>query len=247
MATPIALVGSGEYTAAMRETDARLIETLGGPSAARVALLPTASGREPGSPARWNAKGLAHFQALGVSDIRPSGIIDPPTAHDPAQVELLRGANFFYFSGGDPQQIIESMDGSPAWDVIAGALREGAVVAGCSAGAMALGAFTISVRRVEATGELHWVPALGFVRCAITFPHYDRMRGFVSAAVWQRIHAELPAGMVGLGIDEDTALVRLDSSPTWQVMGHQTVTAMGGAYGRGQVFGAGETITLPEG
>ena len=102
----IALVGSGEYLHAMDSTDTYLIETLGGIETARVVLLPTASGLEVNGPSYWNELGQEHFQALGVQDIRTRVIINRTAASDPQQLALLRGANFYYFSGGNPQHII---------------------------------------------------------------------------------------------------------------------------------------------
>lgn len=42
----VALLGSGEYLPVMNEIDTYLLQTIGGAPAARVALLPTASGLE---------------------------------------------------------------------------------------------------------------------------------------------------------------------------------------------------------
>lgn len=228
----IALVGSGEYTDAMNETDRYLLETLDGPIAARVALLPTASGLEPGSPARWNTMGEQHFAALGVSDIRPVTIIDRASAADPEQVALLRGANFYYFSGGMPGHIIESLRGTEALQVILDAYAAGAVLAGCSAGAMALAGQTISVRSAMAGGSPQWAPALGVVPGLVVFPHFDRMSGFMGQEAFQNIIRSAPDGSTPVGVDEDTALVRVALSAgsdapgksRWRVMGRQTVT-----------------------
>src|SRR5579859_7232910 len=165
----VALVGSGEYTGAMAETDRYLLSTLGGAGATRVALLPTASGLEPDGPARWNALGQRHFAGLGVTDIRPVHIIDAASAADPEQVALLREANFFYFSGGDPQYLITTLRGSPAWDVITAAYARGAVLAGCSAGAMALAGCTLALRQVMVGTQAEWVDALGVVPHLIVF------------------------------------------------------------------------------
>src|SRR5206468_6470931 len=51
---------------AMEATDRFLLDTRGGPDAARVVVIPTASGQEPGSPERWNRMGVEHFSALGA-------------------------------------------------------------------------------------------------------------------------------------------------------------------------------------
>lgn len=232
---PLALVGSGEYTDAMNDADAALLETLGGAAATVVVLLPTASGLEPGSPARWNAMGQRHFAGLGVAHIRATRILTRPDASDPEQLDLLRRGTFFYFSGGSPGQITDTLHDTPAWDIIRAAHEHGAVLAGCSAGAMALGGQTISLRRVMASASSSaatqpaFVDALGVVPHLITFPHFDRMAGFVGQQAFADLLASIPAGRTALGIDEDTALVRVayngpDAPGRWRVMGRQTVT-----------------------
>jgi cyanophycinase-like exopeptidase len=232
----LALLGSGEYTDAMNATDRALLDTRGGVAGARVALLPTASGREAGGPAYWNDLGQRHFAALGAGDIRPTAIVDAASAADPQQLALLRDADLYYFSGGDPQHLIATLRGSPAWEVIQAAHAAGAALAGCSAGAMALSARTLSVRQVMRSGAIEWAEALGVVPRTLVFPHFDRMAGFMGEERFRDLLAALPEDFVALGIDEDTALVCLtpDTGATgtarWQVMGRQTVT----------VFAAGE-------
>ncbi|HLY30851.1 MAG TPA: Type 1 glutamine amidotransferase-like domain-containing protein, partial [Ktedonobacterales bacterium] len=230
----IALVGSGEYTDAMNETDAYLLQTLGGPGSARVALLPTASGLEPGSPARWNAMGQSHFAALGVQDIRSTLVLDAASAADPAVIEPLRGANFYYFSGGNPQHTIETLRGSLAWEIIRSSYEQGAVMAGCSAGAMAMGGQTSGMRFSLVGDKIIWKDALGIAPQTIVFPHFDRMPGFVGAPVIRKMLGAIPKGKIALGIDEDTALVRLTppdpqtGQARWRVMGRQTVSLFEG-------------------
>jgi cyanophycinase len=243
----VALVGSGEYTDAMNETDSYLLKTIGGAHAARVVVLPTASGLEPGSPQRWNSMGVAHFQALRVADVRASMIVDRASAADEAQLALLRDADLYYFSGGNPQYVVETLRDTPAWEIIAQAHASGAVLAGCSAGAMMLGGRTMSLR-VAMTGLIEWKEALGVVPRCIVFPHFDRMPGFLTAPVVRRLLGGIPAGCVGLGIDEDTALVRVAppdaaGSARWRVMGRQAVTLFEGT-APSKVLRAGAEITL---
>lgn len=247
----LALVGSGEYTDAMLETDEALLATIGGASGARVVLLPTAAGLEKDGPSYWNNLGLAHFRRLGVSDIRPTLILDKQSAADPVQVGLLRGADFYYFSGGDPRHIITSLRGSPAWEVITQAQRAGAVLAGCSAGAMAMSGYTLPLRAIIsglATGAPgDWAPALATVPHVVVFPHFDRLPGNLSGAMLRRLSHAAPAGVALVGVDEDTALVRVDppgeQGGHWRVMGRQTVHI----YRRDAEplrLGAGETTIL---
>jgi cyanophycinase len=243
----IALVGSGEYTAAMNEADSALLTTIGGASAARVALLPTASGQEPGSPARWNAMGVAHFTALGVRDVRPIALLDRTSAAGAAQLAQLQDANFFYFSGGDPNYLIETLRGTPAWECISAAYARGAVLAGCSAGAMALGGYTLSLRAARSTGRFQPEPALGIVPRVVVFPHFDRTGGFFGPGWLDQALGALPAGLMALGIDEDTALLRLGgaSEPRWRVFGRQTVSLFA-AGARRALLHAGDEVTLDE-
>jgi cyanophycinase len=227
----LALVGSGEYTDAMLETDEALLATVGGAAGASVVLLPTAAGLEKDGPTYWNNLGQAHFRKLGVSDIRPALILDKASASDPKQVELLRDASFYYFSGGDPRHVIESMRDTPAWDVIAKAQRAGAALAGCSAGAMAMSGYTLPLRGLItglATGAPgDWTPALATVPHVVVFPHFDRLPGGLSGPMLRRLSHAAPAGVALVGVDEDTALVRLDppgeQGGHWRVMGRQTV------------------------
>lgn len=245
----IALVGSGEYLDAMNTTDAYLLETLGGAEKARVVLLPTASGREVNGPSYWNDLGLRHFTKLGVKDIRATGIIDAASANDPEQLALLREADFYYFSGGDPQQIIQSMRGSAAWPIITDGYERGAVLAGCSAGAMALGGYTISIRQMMQSGHSAWADALGIVPQLVIFPHFDRMANFISNVVFQGLINTLPGGRTIVGVDENTALVRLappadnTDKARWRVMGQQSVKV----FRRGQqtqILRVGDEIEL---
>ncbi|MEO8971806.1 MAG: Type 1 glutamine amidotransferase-like domain-containing protein [Ktedonobacteraceae bacterium] len=220
----IALVGSGEYLDEMNDTDAYLLETLGGASNVSVALLPTASGLEDGGPTYWNDLGVAHFQQLGVKDIRATSIIDRQSAIDPQQLELLRGVDFYYLSGGNPQHTIETLRDSPALEIMLAAHKRGAILAGCSAGAMALSAYTIALRQMMVGNKPGWVTSLAVVPNVVVFPHFDRMANFIDEVVFQELLSTLPTGIIAVGVDENTALVRVDATAgRWQVMGQQTV------------------------
>ncbi len=226
----VALVGSGEYLDVMNEIDTYLLNTVGGASTAKVALLPIASGLEPNGPTSWNNLGVRHFKHIGVNDIRATRIIDRASAFDPEQLALLQGANLFYFSGGNPQHTIETLRDSPAWNIIKTAYEQGAVLAGCSAGAMMLSARTISVRQVMMGEPIAFVDAMGIVPNIIVFPHFDRMAGFLEQDRFQHLLRSVPEQYIVVGIDEDTALVRVepnnmpDLMAHWRVMGRQTVS-----------------------
>lgn len=251
---PLALVGSGEYLPAMEETDRALLERVGGADMARVVVLPTAAGlEEPGSPARWVRMGLDHFARLGAR-AEAALILSRQDAHDPRWLGLLRSADFIYYSGGNPQHLIETMRGSPAWEAILQRHSHGAVLAGCSAGAMAFCGLTASVRAMRAGHDPAWMPALGLLPRLIVLPHFDRIAGFAGPEALERVVRAVPAGMTLLGIDEDTALVRLDPATTqdtatrWQVMGRQIVAVFSVPHAAApRIYQPGDTIVLESG
>src|SRR5205807_1253859 len=134
------------------------------------------------------------------------------------------------FSGGSPQHLVQSFSGTRAWEVVRGRHDAGAVLAGCSAGAMALGGVTSSPRAMSADRPVAWLPALGVLPRLVMFPHFDRMVHFIGAELLERAVRSAPPGMTLLGVDEETALVRLplsdgsDGKADWQVMGRRGVS-----------------------
>ncbi|NTU80222.1 MAG: type 1 glutamine amidotransferase-like domain-containing protein [Chloroflexales bacterium] len=240
----LALVGSGEYTATMDETDRWLLATLGGP--AQVAVIPTASALEEGQPERWNAMGVAHFTGLGAQ-VTPLRLLQRADAEAGATVEALREAGLYYFSGGNPEHLAESIEGTPAWAVIAARHRAGAVVAGCSAGAMVLGSQLLRVRQMREGKPPRWRPGLGLAEGLAIMPHFDRMRLFLRDDQFRQVLASRPSGLAVVGIDEDTALVRLPAKGgqprRWQVMGRQSVSVFDDE-GRATVFQSGELVLV---
>lgn len=235
----IALVGSGEYTDAMNETDRVLLAAL--PVAQpHVVVIPTASGLEPGMSEVWNTRGVAHFAKLNAR-VTPLHITEREHCYDDAIVQTLSEADFFYFSGGNPNYVVETWHDTPAWGALVLRWQNGAALAGCSAGAMMLGAFTIRVRDAMTGNTPKWVPAMGLVHGVAVLPHFDRMRSFVGNDAFRDILKSAPAHVTVVGIDEDTALVKLRGM--WQVMGRQTVTLFD-REGNPQRFAGGDTVPL---
>lgn len=242
----LALVGSGEYTAAMSATDSWLIEGLGGPAHARVALIPTASALEDGQPERWNAMGAAHFAALGARPA-PLRLLSRADAADATTAAALREATFFYFSGGNPEYLAETFEDTPAWRAITARHGAGAVIAGCSAGAMFLGSYLLRVRSVREGQAPPWRRGLGLAAGLAILPHFDRLSRFLDAERFREVLRSAPDGVTVVGIDEDTALVRLTPNGNgprrWRVMGSQGVSVFA-SDGRAAVYPSGEELTL---
>jgi cyanophycinase len=234
MPGPIALVGAGEFTPAMAEIDRALLASIGVPRP-RVVVVPTASW--PDGEAvfhRWGAMGQAHFEALGA-EVEQILVRDRAEADDPACAQAAGEADLVYFSGGKPDHLREVLDGSALWSAVRSAHDRGAVLAGCSAGAMILGGKQVEFRRRVAL-PVHWVPALGVLPGIAVIPHYDRFPEALSAVFALRA----PKGIAILGIDEDTAVIERDG--VYEVQGRSGVTIWRGrSHRRVQV---GETFSV---
>lgn len=243
----VALVGSGEYLPVMKETDTFLLDTIRGKSSApRVVLIPTASGQESNGPKYWTDLGLNHFRELGVS-VQSVSIIKSQDASKPEILTLLEQADFYYFSGGDPTYLLSTFADSPALEIIRRKQAAGAVLAGCSAGAMAMSAYTTSIRAAM-VGRVQWLPGWSVVSDIVTFPHFDRMANFAGKFFMRKLLQNVPAGCRMVGIDEDTALIRTnepDSPATyrWQVWGRQTVSVFD-ADGKPTIYQSGQSVPL---
>lgn len=241
----LALAGSGEYTPTMELADKQVLATLGGPQQARIAVIPTASALEPGQPERWNKMGVEHYRLLGAAATSVL-LLTREHAHDPAIITMFEQHNFFYFSGGSPDYAIETLQDTPAWAALRASYASGAAIGGCSAGAMMLGGYTLSIRSMRSGGPPTWRPALGLIPHLAVLPHFDRMRGFMTQTVFEEVLAVAPPGLTLVGIDEDTALLCLQEpgGPRWVVSGSQTVSMISrdGAL----VYRDGESVPLPD-
>jgi cyanophycinase len=199
----LALVGSGEYLPPMDEVDRYLLGLL--KTEAHIVCLPTAAGTE--GPERinyWMELGKTHFSRLGV-EVEALPVIDQPSANDPELVERIRQANLIYLSGGKPDYLYRTFANSLVWEAILEVLKKGGVLAGCSAGAMIMGAHIPGFPGLK--------PAFGLVPGAVIMPHFDEIPGVMVNALrlLVREHRTL------LGIEGNTALV--GGAEGYQVVG----------------------------
>jgi cyanophycinase-like exopeptidase len=231
----VALVGSGEFLPAMTEFDVGLLAATGR-ARPRVVILPTASwpdGEE--AFARWASMGVAHFSALGA-EVEPVAVRDRLDADDAAHVQAIGEADLIYLSGGKPAHLSAALDGSGVGHALRQAHERGAVIAGCSAGAMALAQRHFDFRRRRLVWPVAWRDGLGLVAGASVIPHYDAWPEPLCAL----IALQAPRGSVLIGIDEDTAIVGRDGS--WEVHGRARVTVWRGR--RRERFRSGDVFQV---
>ncbi len=178
----------------------------------RIAVVPTAAAR--GRPDVAAAHGVDGFgkvaEEAGIEVIVDSvPVIDAASAADPSHADRLGRATLIYLPGGDPDIIPTLYPGTAAWAAIERAHARGAVLAGASAGAMALAGWTWT--RDGGMEALGVVPRIGVA------PHAD-------GDSWQRVlaryEAAVPSDLDFIGLAERTGvIVPPGAGEPWLVVG----------------------------
>ena len=208
MAGTMALVGGNEFRQYCREMDRELMQATG-KDPARVVVIPTAAVTGPAKAAN---DGVTHFADLG-GRAEPLMILDAQQANDPALVAGVAEADLIYFTGGNPDHLLEALRDSQLLAAITAALERGVILAGSSAGAMVMGS---QMRRPRAGG---WVPGLGIAAGVVVLPHHENSD---PAEVAQQLQGRLSEDLTVLGIDVQTGC--LGQPGDWRVVGSGQVT-----------------------
>lgn len=228
----MALVGSGEYLRQMAGVEGGLLAG----RAPRYVQMPTAAAPEgEASLDRWVALGRAQAERLGVEAV-PVVVRDRAQADDPELAALVEGAGLVYLSGGSPAYCAATLRGTLVWAAAERAWRDGAALAGCSAGAMALTSWVPDLRHPGRAAD----PGLGVVPRVRVIPHFDRFLGWVPDLL-TRYLARVPEGVAVVGVDEDTAVVW--DGAAWTVAGRQSAWLLSRDGREGHP--AGSTVPLP--
>lgn len=150
---------------------------------------------------------LADLARAGASNVSIPLVETRDQACDPEIVELVRSARGIFLGGGDQVKLVSALSGTPLEDAIREAYFDGAVVCGTSAGAAALTKTTLAGNEVDDDGKLieqYIGPGLGLLGYhTLVDTHFTQRRRLYRLFV---AIAEFPA-LMGLGIDEDTALI----------------------------------------
>lgn len=238
MAGLMALLGSGEYLPVMDDTDLFLLkQTSAVERPARVVCLPTAAGLEGDDTVnRWMKMGEEHFRNLGAEAVALP-ITNRVEADNLEYLKLIDQADLIYFSGGNPSHLYESMQGSSVWEKIMAAWQRGAVLAGCSAGAMFVGQYLPDFRGFRLRNK----EVFGLLPGSHIFPHFDKMASYrgITLPILQKL---LNQDEYALGLDEDTALVGRPGEQ-WEVMGRQQVYVI--TRDEVKAYHVGQKVTLP--
>jgi cyanophycinase-like exopeptidase len=244
----IALVGSGEYLPVMRELENELLQnSIKHGNSDRYIQIPTAAGQESSDRLSfWQDLGARQADALGVEPVFLP-IFDREAAMNQSFAEEIKSAGLIYLSGGDPGYLAQTLIDTPVWQAIEAALENGSSLAGCSAGAMALGKYVPNFFRPRESGTTG-LSTIGEIR---TIPHYDKFFKWIPDRA-ARLLLTAPPGTTVIGIDESTALVTgLSNDPEitlvnrkWRVQGVGMVHLLNGDRDSAQKFKSGEVLAI---
>ena len=207
------LEGGAEFGGAMREPDLRAIELAGGVDAP-IRIIPTAAAPDK-NHLRAGNNGIRWFMSLGATNVNPVLLINEESANDFEIAESLRAAKLIYILGGFTHYLGQTLKGSLAWDAVLDAYKDGAAIAGSSAGAMVLCEYYFDPGRGKVEQGLNVVPN------ACVLPHHNTF-----GKNWADKLKSLLPGVTLLGIDEYTGMLNGDAA--WQVLGGGTVTVYQG-------------------
>jgi cyanophycinase len=167
------------------------------------------------------------FKELGVKEIEVLDIRQREEAYDDARVQKLVGAQVVFFTGGDQLRITSQIGDSPVYRCMKEIFAAGGTIAGTSAGAAALPETMLISGPSDESNEisaLGMAPGLGLISNVVIDTHFaERGRmGRLIGAVTQN-----PRNL-GLGIDEDTAIV-VEGGERFRVIGSGAVYVVDGA------------------
>jgi cyanophycinase len=217
---PIMPIGGAEDKLDDKVILSTFVQLAGGRNA-RIAIVPTASSIEFAGE-RYKAL----FLGMGAERADVVYIADREDANGDAPVELLQDATGIFLTGGNQMRLSAILGGTRAADLIRSRNRDGAIIAGTSAGASILSSYMVAF---GASGETprqrmaQIVAGFALVPDVIIDQHF-RQRDRIGRLL---VLVATNPGLLGLGIDEDTAAL-IDANNVLEVIGRGSVTVVDG-------------------
>jgi cyanophycinase len=171
---------------------------------ANIVVIPTASS----IPDEVGENYLSAFTALGCENVTVLDIRSIEDSEEQRSIDLIKAANCIMFSGGDQSKITNKIGGTTIHKIMLDRYQneEGFVIAGTSAGAMAMTNEMIaggSPTEAFVKGAVTMYKGLGLIPELIIDTHFIQRGRFgrVSEAV-----AKFP-NLIGFGLAEDTGMI----------------------------------------
>ncbi|MDB5083621.1 MAG: cyanophycinase [Bacilli bacterium] len=172
-------------------------------------------------PLDVGAEYLEVFEKLGVQDVRTFDVSKRDHADRNSSVKAIESATCVFFTGGDQVRITNLLGGTRVDSVLSERFQQGLILAGTSAGASMMSSSMIVTGQQETNprlGMLEMGPGMEFLPGVVIDQHFDqrgRLGRLLLAAARYPHH-------IGLGIDEDTAIVV--EGRRFEVIGRGAVT-----------------------
>jgi cyanophycinase len=203
--TPTLFIIGGAEDRVGKASLLRQFVKLAGGRRARLVVVPTASSFQDEVTASYTEV----FTRLGAPGV---DVVNPATraeAHDPALVALVDDATGVFMSGGSQLRLSQMLPGTPLGEALHRAHDRGTVIGGTSAGASIMSDFMISMGEEGVTPRQRASQisaGLGLVRGVVVDQHFDQRSryGRLMSVIAPSPH------LLGIGIDEDTAIVITD-------------------------------------
>ncbi|PSJ40964.1 cyanophycinase [Allosphingosinicella deserti] len=148
----------------------------------------------------------AAFADLESGELVELYVEERSQASDRDKLDVLDDAAGIFFSGGDQLRITSQIGDTRIEDKVRRLYERGGVIAGTSAGASVMSETMLvqgTSRETHRIGDLHMAPGMGLVRDVIIDQHFAE-RGRMGRLLGAVAHNPR---VLGLGIDEDTAIV----------------------------------------
>lgn len=197
------------------------ISKIGGNSA-NLLVLTTATE----NPEEVGSKYRQVFSNLGLTNINVVNIDTREEANNEENIQKLNSCNGLFFTGGDQLRITSILGGTRFYYALKSRFEEGLIIIGTSAGASVMSNTMIVDGMDNASARkctLKMAPGLGLWEEVLIDQHFaQRGRiGRLLCGVSENPH------ILGLGIDEDTAIV-VSSNGNFEVIGTNAVTVVDG-------------------
>ncbi len=167
------------------------------------------------------------FTGLGIKEVRPLHAMTRQQANDQGYVREVRDATGVFLTGGNQLRLSSTIGGTLLAEAVLERFRQGAVVAGTSAGASAMSSHMIAFGASGGTPK-HRMAALaaglGVLPSVIVDQHFQQRNRYGRLL---SVIAQNPS-LLGLGVDEDTAGV-VGPDGVMEVIGRGSVTIVDGS------------------
>jgi len=171
---------------------------------AKIVIIPTASS----IPLEVGQNYIEAFTTLGCKNLTVLDIRSKEDSEKQESIDLIKSANCIMFSGGNQSKITDKIGGTTIHDVLIDRYKNesGFVIAGTSAGAMAMASQMIaggSATEAFVKGAVTMYNGLGLIPELIIDTHFIRRGRFGRQSEAVAKHPNL----IGIGLAEDTGMI----------------------------------------